>query len=161
VTSKEESRLTWWTSHSCGKDHVRRRRPNTPTGTSPDESTPDQVYPYGCNNLGSRPISVNAILWRQQKTHDWLGERERTETARNVTISFSLTFKARQSPGRATATLLNAIIRVLVKTAKLLGPTEEQWRLWLTCSSYNAHVWRALRLITLHAVNALNVRYAS
>jgi hypothetical protein len=44
-------------------------------GTSPDRSTPDQVYPYGCNNLGSIPIGVNAILWRQQKTHDWLGER--------------------------------------------------------------------------------------
>jgi hypothetical protein len=30
--------------------------------------------------------------------------RERTKTVRNVTISFSLTFKARQSPERATAT---------------------------------------------------------
>jgi hypothetical protein len=75
VTSNEESRVAGWTSYSCGKEHVRRRRPNTPTGTSPDRSTADQMYPYGCNNLGSRPISVNAILWRQQKTHDWLGER--------------------------------------------------------------------------------------
>jgi hypothetical protein len=75
VTSNEESRVAGWTSYSCRKEHVRRRRPNTPTETSPDRSTPDQVYPYGCNNLGSRPISVNAILWRQQKTHDWLGER--------------------------------------------------------------------------------------
>jgi hypothetical protein len=73
VTSNEESRVAGWTSYSCGKEHVRRRWPNTPTGTSPDRSTPDQVYTYGCN-LGSRPISVYAFLWRQQKTHDWLGE---------------------------------------------------------------------------------------
>jgi hypothetical protein len=33
-----------------------------------------------------------------------LFSRERTKTSRNVTISFSLTFKARPSPERATAT---------------------------------------------------------
>jgi hypothetical protein len=43
----------------------------------------------------------------RRPTIGWVNElflRERTKTARNVTISFSLTFKARQSSGRATAT---------------------------------------------------------
>jgi hypothetical protein len=75
---------------------------------SPDRSTPDQVYSYGCNNLGSRPISVNAILWRQQKTHDWLGgwailaekNRDVEEKNRDVEERNNII----QSPERATAT---------------------------------------------------------
>jgi hypothetical protein len=68
-----------WTSYSCGKEHVRRRRPNTPTGTSPDKLC----------DVNRRPTIgwVNGLFLR-----------ERTKTSRNVTISFS------QSPERATAT---------------------------------------------------------
>jgi hypothetical protein len=43
----------------------------------------------------------------RRPTIGWVNElflRERTKTSRNVTISFSLTFKARPSPERATAT---------------------------------------------------------
>jgi hypothetical protein len=43
----------------------------------------------------------------RRPTTGWVIElflRERTKTSRNVTISFSLTFKARPSPERATAT---------------------------------------------------------
>jgi hypothetical protein len=49
-----------------------RNRPRMAEGRQREtaEQAPDQVYPYGCNNLGPRPISVNAILGHQQKTDD-------------------------------------------------------------------------------------------
>jgi hypothetical protein len=78
---------------------------------SPDRSTPDQVYPYGCNNLGSRPISVNAILWRQQKTHEWLGERailagkDKDVEERNNIIQ-SVTGKGHSNAWPGTASIL-------------------------------------------------------
>jgi hypothetical protein len=43
----------------------------------------------------------------RRPTIGWMNElflRERTKTSRNVTIPFNLTFKARPSPERATAT---------------------------------------------------------
>jgi hypothetical protein len=53
------------------------------------------AFDYARDNVNRRP------------TIGWVNElfvRERTKTSRNVTISFSLTFKARPSPERATAT---------------------------------------------------------
>jgi hypothetical protein len=53
------------------------------------------AFDYACVDVNRRP------------TIGWVNElflRERTKTSRNVTTSFSLTFKARQSPERATAT---------------------------------------------------------
>jgi hypothetical protein len=76
------------------------------------------------------------MLWRQTKTHEWLGERkdsrvagthdwlgdglflrERTKTSRNVTISFS------QSPERATATRgrVQLVIQINSHYSWLLG----------------------------------------
>jgi hypothetical protein len=143
--SKEESQLAGWKSYSCGNEHVRRRRPTTPTGTSPERSTPDQVYPYGCSNLGSRPISVNTILWRQQMTHDWLGERailagqnkdveERNNIIQSNIQSEAVTGKGHSNawPGTASIYIYNKILEYEIIYVRRYLPTY-----WICCHYFH------------------------
>jgi hypothetical protein len=85
------------------------------------------------------PIDVNTILWRQQKTHDWLGERailagknKDVEERNNIIQSVTRKGHSNAWPGTASykykkVTKLSSALSWIVKNCDLIYQSITVW----------------------------------